>query len=578
MRETLSGINWRTELDSKPATEAWEFLKQAIRRTTAELVPLRRMRNNNRPGWLNQEILRAIRRKKRLWGRVKRGEAVQDYEQEERRVRNLIRNAKRKFERKLADGAGGDGVAKRKFFAYVRQRTKTRPSIGPLKNEAGVTVREDGEMAEIFNSFFSSVFTRENITAVPAPAEQHQGANLTHVSITTKKVKMAIKRLKKGSAAGPDEIGPQLLQELVEVLASPLATIMRKSLEEGSVPDDWRAANVAPIFKKGAKSSPGNYRPVSLTSVCCRIMETIIKDDIVQHLERSGLINATQHGFMRGKSCASNLLCFLEKVTAAVDSGEAVDVVFLDFAKAFDKVPVQRLLKKVKAHGIHGKLYDWIAAWLQERVQRVVLNGQSSTWAAVLSGVPQGSVLGPLLFLIFINDLDSAATAINILLKFADDTKVAQPLRSDADRAALQEALNSLTEWADRWGMAFNVQKCKVMHVGRNNPRHEYSMAGTILSETVDERLGRCHVQNTETLSPMLQGGKNGLGCTRPDYQGLSLQRQACICEAIQAVCTPTSGIFSPGMVPLDSGRQGHPGERTEAHGPPGVGPGLPDI
>ena len=170
-----------------------------------------------------------------------------------------------------------------------------------------------------------------------------------------------------------------------------------------------------------------------------------------------------------------------------MDGGEAVDVVFLDFAKAFDKVPVRRLLKKVRSHGIGGQLFRWIEAWLTDRRQRVVLNGEASLWAAVLSGVPQGSVLGPLLFLIFINDLDNSATAIDILFKFADDTKVAQPIRSDEDRDRLQAALDGLVSWADCWGMEFNVQKCKVMHVGRTNPGHPYSMSGVQLGTTEEE-------------------------------------------------------------------------------------------
>ena len=163
------------------------------------------------------------------------------------------------------------------------------------------------------------------------------------------------------------------------MISSPLATVMRKTLEEGEVPEDWRTANVSPIYKKGAKHSPGNYRPVSLTSVCCKMMESILKDDIVEHLARHKIINASQHGFMRGKSCTSNLLHFLEKVTALVDSGVPVDVVYLDFAKAFDKVPVERLLKKVRAHGIRGKEAVQVDPSLAERL----LAAGSTQWSRI---------------------------------------------------------------------------------------------------------------------------------------------------------------------------------------------------
>jgi hypothetical protein len=217
-------------------------------------------------------------------------------------------------------------------------------------------------------------------------------------------------------------------------------------------------------------------------------MEGILKDHIVTHLERNKLIKATQHGFMRGRSCTTNLLAFFDKVTAELDSGEAIDVIYLDFAKAFDTVPHERLKKKLKAHGVAGELLTWITAWLKGRKQRVVLNGEESTWEEVLSGVPQGSVLGPLLFLIFINDLDMSVSDLETLLKFADDTKVARVIRSDRDREALQAALDKMMQWADTWGMRFNVSKCKVMHIGRSNGRSDYKMGGATLEKTREEK------------------------------------------------------------------------------------------
>jgi retron-type reverse transcriptase len=192
-------------------------------------------------------------------------------------------------------------------------------------------------------------------------------------------------------------------------------------------------------------------------------MESIIKDDILVHLKRNRIITKSQHGFTAGRSCTTNLLEFMEVVTKEADAGKAVDIVYLDFAKAFDKVPHKRLIAKLSAAGIRGSVLSWISDWLTDRKQKVVISGKYSSWRAVLSGVPQGSVLGPVLFNIFINDLDDAATARQLLKKFADDTKLAQVINNNSDVQELQSTLDKLCEWAAMWGMMFNVQKCHVM-------------------------------------------------------------------------------------------------------------------
>ena len=161
---------------------------------------------------------------------------------------------------------------------------------------------------------------------------------------------------------------------------------------------------------------------VSLTSVICKLLERLIKDHMVEFLVKHKLLNSSQHGFLKARSCLTNMLCFLEEITKWIDVGSPVDIIYLDFQKAFDKVPHQRLLLKLKAHGIGDSITDWIEQWLTDRRQRVVVDGEVSTWKSVLSGVPQGSVLGPILFLIYINDLDDSITS-NVL-KFADDTKL----------------------------------------------------------------------------------------------------------------------------------------------------------
>ena len=289
-------------------------------------------------------------------------------------------------------------------------------------------------------------------------------------SLQANRDKKVIQGLKLRSDPGPDNITPRVLKGLVDEVALPLSIIYSKSMSEGAVPEDWRTANVTPIFKKGSRTSPSNYRPVSLTSVPGKVMESLIKNTMMTFLTRRRLIGKSQHGFMPGKSCTTNLLEFLEVATQVVDDGNNMDVVYLDFSKAFDLVPRKRLLNKLKAHGFSGPLLNWIDKWLSDRKQRVVLNGKASAWAAVRSGVPQGNILGPLIFAVFINDLeDDIAHVVSILLKFADDTKLGQEIKSREDCERLQSALDTLERWAARRGMKFNTEKCHVLHMGRTN-------------------------------------------------------------------------------------------------------------
>ena len=298
MEEDLERVDWARKFHSKGAEEAWTILQEKIHAVVQKYVPVFRRRNADRPAWLNQNILREIRRKKKLWRKAKTGVDVESYKEVEKKVRNMIRHAKKKYEKKLSEG-GNDSKARRKFFSYIKRRTKTRSTVGPFRTPEGEIVDQDKDMAEILNNFFSSTFTREPVGEPPAaPAMQFRSA-VTHVKFTPYKVKRKIRELKTFSAAGPDGIGPQLLKKLQDVLAEPLAAVMNKSMNSGEVPADWKKANVTPLFKKGKRRDPGNYRPVSLTSVCCKLMEAVIKEDLVSHLERNSLIAKTQHGFVK---------------------------------------------------------------------------------------------------------------------------------------------------------------------------------------------------------------------------------------------------------------------------------------
>ena len=252
------------------------------------------------------------------------------------------------------------------------------------------------------------------------------------------------------------------------------------------LPREWKNVNIIHIFKKGSRCKSENYRPVSLTSVICKLLESLLRDHVVDFLTRHSLINQTQHVFLKGRSCLTNLLDFMEHISKWADDGSPVDVIYLDFQKAFDKVPHQQLLIKFKSHGMGESVVNWVRNWLSGSKQRVVVEGEESSWRPVISGVPQGSVLGPILFLIYINDLENEIGS-NIL-KFADDTKMFRRVESQEDRHKLQVDLNKLVKWAEKWQMLFNNDKCKCLHIGQANAKTNYLMNSNVLLSTEREK------------------------------------------------------------------------------------------
>ena len=488
INRNLAQVDWNIEFDGCDTYESWNIFKDKLNTLVNTFIPKQTKKSNSKPRWITRTILRNINKKRRLWKSYKMhrdNETYIEYKKCEKQVQNSIRNAKRNLEKKLANNSRNS----RAFNSYVKSRSKDKSGVGPLINDQGQVISESMDMAEILNKSFSTVYTKEDTQNIPIMNKLPCTSTLENVTFTPELIKAKIKKMKPSPTPGVDGFTVPLLQSVCDQISKPLSLIYNKSIQENKVPTDWREANVTPIFKKGARGKPSNYRPISLTSVPCKIMESIIKDHIVDHLTENKLINPSQHGFMNNKSCQTNLLEYLETITEALDSGQIVDIVYLDFAKAFDKVPKKRLVTKFRAHSIDGNLLNWIESWLSDRRQRVVLNGKYSSWMEVESGVPQGSILGPVGFTIYINDLDDPIqNLVTLIKKFADDTKTAKIILDDQCILDMQESLNKLHKWAEIWGMVFNVDKCKVMHIGKNNSKHNYTMNGQILQKTSEEK------------------------------------------------------------------------------------------
>ena len=280
------------------------------------------------------------------------------------------------------------------------------------------------------------------------------------LEISEENVYHELKKLNIYKSMGPDNVHPKLLKNLAEnsSFVKNLTQLYQKCVEECAIPSIWKTANVIALHKKGSKRNALNYRPVSLTCILCKIYEQFIKSHVLSFVESK--LSADQHGFVNQKSCLSNILETVDTIVDLLEEGHPVDVFYFDFCKAFDSVPHYRLLTKLENYGITGPTLKIIENFLKDRTMRTVVRGNFSSLKKVLSGVPQGSVLGPLLFVLFINDLPGGLDNVSKL--FADDLK----LICNADRVnCIKSDLRHLEQWEQLWLLKFNASKCKVMHL-----------------------------------------------------------------------------------------------------------------
>eukprot|EP00923_Selenidium_pygospionis_P056508 GHVN01098597.1.p1 GENE.GHVN01098597.1~~GHVN01098597.1.p1 ORF type:complete len:497 (+),score=18.90 GHVN01098597.1:65-1555(+) len=407
---------------------------------------------------MQKRLLRKLKRLYRLTHRFPDSPFTYDRYCNHHRVCSLsLRHSRRQFETAVANDTSGFSMA-----AYV---AKVSRSHGPSSIESeGGRVSTPALVAEALASHYQSVSVPpanccEDVRALPAPT-------LTELPLMSPETAEAlIKRRKAKTGSGPDGIPPILLIKLAGTLSTVVGGILNDSFSSGVIPESWRRSDVTPVFKcKGSRLSPNQYRPISLCCALCLVGERFLFDILTRHLEVNGFLNSQQHGCRWKLSTLTNLLIAFDFALQCRErSPLSILVVLLDFEKAFDKIPHSHLLFKLRRCGVGGKVLRWIKGWLEHRKQRVKVNGSFSLWYSITSGVPQGSVLGPLLFIIYVSDMCDGLESKP--LQYADNAKLIHAIKGISDCELLQRDLNRISDWCARWLMKLNTSETHILHV-----------------------------------------------------------------------------------------------------------------
>ena len=489
--------------------EQWDMFKDTVLYSLYNLVPALLARPRGKP-WMSRNLIRDIRKRDRAY------KVFRLYPTDKNR--NTLESLKKGVKMDIKE-------AKSNYLEVhvtdEMQQGNTKPLYNLISKSRGqsnhigcLSGTPPGDIADSFANFFSSVF-QDN--ALPLPdfrLEAPPTHNMEKINITGEGIEKLIKNLDVRKATGPDNISSYCLKEFslnVSKFVPCLVIIMQNSIDNAVIPKDWKTANVVPIFKSGRRDLPQNYRPVSLTSITSKMIEHIITSAMWKHIDCNDLINKNQHGFRKRFSTTTQLLDVIHHASRAFDNHRKYHIISFDFAKAFDKVPHNLLIHKLKGFEFHESIIKWIEQWLSERTSVVSVNNKSSSSFDITSGVPQGSVLGPLLFLIFINDMPLCVRDSHCRL-YADDTLLGMDI-TDCDQARLQQNVTALCEWSVLWGMSFNPSKCLHMQLGKDQPDFKLYMGVVEIPQTKVLKYLGVFIQNDlkwheQALSVVKKGNK----------------------------------------------------------------------
>lgn len=461
-------------------TALWEFFKSSLQATVNQYIPSSVSRKRTSLPWINAPLRRMLRRKQRLFRRAKQTNDWTSYRNFQKICRCAMRRAEWNFiNSKILDGLANKNT--KPFWSFVKSRKQDNVGVSPLKDQ-GNLVSDSQSKARLLLQQFKSVFNQPTNTP-PPPVNSPKVSPIDQIQITTAGVEKLLRDINASKATGPDDIPNAVLKNCATEIAPALTSIFQKSLDSSALPSDWLQANISCAYKKGDRHLPSNYRPISLTSVSCKLLEHIICRHLLNHFETHNVLTHLNHGFRSGYSCETQLLTTTQDFLTSLDNRRQVDIAILDYSRAFDTVPHDRLLHKLRHYGIDGSLLQWLTAFLTQRSMRVALEGITSEDTTVDSGVPQGTVLGPILFLCHINDLPNCVKSQVRL--FADDCLIYRDIESFQDHQTLQQDLKQLEAWADDWGMSFNATKCYILSINLSS-NFLYQLNNTILQHVTE--------------------------------------------------------------------------------------------
>jgi len=476
------------ESSANDINSVWIAFKEIVKDAQAKCIPSISITDSGDPLWINQNIKRQKRICRRLHHkRNLNASLLSSYKAECKKLKEMKRSCLNEFMlQTLSDYSKHNP---KKFYQSVKSKCKTNREI-PILKVNGKEVIDDKEKANCLNDAFASVYQKwdNSVSSLPwtFPPLEHDEQSEIYFSVTT--IVKLLKNLQSSKSPGHDGISAKLLKLAPYEFANYLLIIYRLSFAAGKLPNDWKIARIKPIFKKGHTYDPMNYRPISITCLCCKIFETIVNNELHFFFESNKLFHESQHGFRRQRSCETQLVQLVNELSIALDNGLQTDLIFLDFARAFDKVPSILLLEKLRKYKVNPKVVNWISDYITDRTHYVEIGNEKSEATAILSGIIQGGVLSATLFIIFINDL---LYSINCKCRFfADDGLLTRTINNTEDVKVLQSALETVVLWCNDNGMNLNIAKCEYMHVSpnRNTIQSQYFIQNTQLKCTENSK------------------------------------------------------------------------------------------